>query len=292
MSKNIDCIICGSKKIKLAFMSTNKHGRQVLTPKDKFSIYRCSHCASHFLNLKKIDEKFFKKYYEEDYYSNGKNNKIIDFATKLLFNYSVKIKNFLILSEFRDKNELLYLLDVGCGDGKFLSNFKKDKFTSFGIEINPIGVLESLKKNLNVNKTDLLKFKTDLKFDIITFWHVIEHLQNPKENLIKAKKLLKKDGIVVISTPNTKSLGFLLSNKNWFHLDSPRHLILYNVKTMKFLADKTGFKIKKIYHEWYDFPLDLFWSLSSNPKNYIFLLAYPFIKFFSKETLTYILIKK
>lgn len=102
------------------------------------------------------------------------------------------------------------------------------------------------------------------------------------------KRILKKDGILVISTPNTDCLGFKYGKSHWFHLDVPRHLILYNRKSLEYLLNKAGFKIIREKNIFYDFPLDLFWSIRKSWMKYFIYPFYPIFKYLSKETLLFI----
>ena len=106
--------------------------------------------------------------------------------------------------------------------------------------------------------------------------------------LKKIREILSKKGVLIFQIPNIDSLGFRLGKKLWFHLDLPRHLILHNRKSIEWLCKKTGFEIKYIKYEYYDYPLDLFWSLRKSLLKYLVYPIYPIIKYFSREHLTFI----
>ncbi|HZX34258.1 MAG TPA: class I SAM-dependent methyltransferase [archaeon] len=143
-------------------------------------------------------------------------------------------------------------LDVGCGAGTFLKTMK-----SLGWECHGIEVSESSKKftgelasqGIDIKYGDLLKagYKKN-SFDLITFWHVAEHLNNPGLYLAHSRELLKKGGLLFIAVPNINSLSFRLWKSNWFHLDVPRHLSHFSPETISALAEKNGFRIVKISH--------------------------------------------
>jgi 2-polyprenyl-3-methyl-5-hydroxy-6-metoxy-1,4-benzoquinol methylase len=183
-------------------------------------------------------------------------------------------------------NAKLKILDIGCGSGEFLAGIDSDRFEKYGLEINLEGVDKCREKNIEVINRDIKNsgFNTG-SFDVITMWHVLEHLDKPVDLLLEVRRILKSNGVLVISTPNTDSLGFRYGRDNWFHLDSPRHLILYNFKSLEYLLRRTGFKIIEKRNTFYDFPLDLFWSLRKSRARYFIYPLYPIFKIISKETI-------
>ncbi len=281
------CNICSSNNIKFSFFSSNIHGRNKLSP-ERFSIYQCKDCGMIFLGKTNLNKKFYQKYYDRNYFSQT-NNKV-SFASRLteFFSYlSTKKKERLILKNINNMNKVS-IIDIGCGDGKFLEKLNPKKFEKFGLEINLQAVENCKKKNISMFDKPLtsLDFKNK-KFDAITLWHSFEHMENPLETFHKIKKVLSKNGVLILQTPNTKSLGFRFGKENWFHLDSPRHLFIYTEKAIDKLCQKTGFTLVKSISEFYDYPLDLFWSIRYSPVKYLFYPLYPMIKFFDREHLTY-----
>lgn len=284
------CSLCDSKNIEHVFNAHNTHGRFIIDAKVNYKIFRCRGCKSVFIDNIITDEKYYRDNYSLNYYDNdGKNNFLYHFLSSFLIKFSAKNKEGIILDFSGNKNKKMSILDFGCGDGSFLSNLDKNRFDIYGVEINPEGVKICLEKNLRVYDQDILKidFK-EKKFDIITLWHVVEHIKNPIQVFNKLNNLLEKDGILLISTPNTDGIGFKYGKGDWFHLDSPRHLILYNEKSLKKLCLMTNFKIIKIKNGFYEFPLDLFWSLKKWHIHFLLLPFYLLLKIIKPETLTII----
>ncbi len=288
------CPLCKSTSPAKFFTSWNRHGRHDINKKDRFTVMRCLRCDVVYLPGIKTDNNYYKKYYDTGYYDGGLNTDggILHKAVALLEKWSGKQKEKILLSYAPKRETKLKILDVGCGSGKFLGSLNSTKFEKFGIEINEEGIQLSRQKGLTVYDKDITKidFK-GTKFDIITLWHVAEHLINPIAVFSKIHSILADDGIVLNATPNTGSLGFRFGNSKWFHLDSPRHLMLFNNKSMLYLCDKTKLQLKAGINEFYDYPLDLFWSVKDN--NYKFLLypIYPIAKMFDAEALTQIFTK-
>jgi SAM-dependent methyltransferase len=85
-------------------------------------------------------------------------------------------------------------------------------------------------------------------FDLISFWQVLEHLPEPWKFLQRLRPLLKKGGIVAISTPNVESLQAKLAKGQWFHLDAPRHLCLFSPRTLGAMMGSLGFRTVEVHH--------------------------------------------
>jgi len=129
------------------------------------------------------------------------------------------------------------LLDVGCGNGRFLTRMRELGWNTHGVEFNEFAVSVCRKSELNVHHGDI--FSANLEgssFDIINVSHVIEHVPNPKEFFIELSRILKIDGKLMIKTPNGNALGRSLFNTNWFPNEVPRHLYQFSESNIKELA--------------------------------------------------------
>ena len=138
------------------------------------------------------------------------------------------------------------LLDVGCGNGSFLVSAREAGWMVSGIEPDPKAAAAARQCGLDVTvgTVDLLAEQSDC-FDAITLSHVIEHVYEPLELLKIIHRLLKEDGILYIDTPNIQSHSAGLFKQNWRGLESPRHLVLFNLASLTKLLTSTGFtKIK------------------------------------------------
>jgi 2-polyprenyl-3-methyl-5-hydroxy-6-metoxy-1,4-benzoquinol methylase len=137
------------------------------------------------------------------------------------------------------------LLDVGCGNGVFLARMKSLGWEAVGVELD--------EKAANVAKTELdldvfigtleAAGFADESFDVITLNHVIEHVGDPIELLCQCRKLLRKGGRVVVTTPNADSLGHKIFQENWRGLEVPRHLMVFSLRTLVQLASEAGLSI-------------------------------------------------
>lgn len=291
---NITCKLCGSVNVKKILTACNIHGRHILSSKDNFSIFRCSECEATFVADIAVNADYYSKYYPSDYYDNELSNSLINQLAKLIFKLSVKIKERQIVNNLESNKKFkLKVLDIGCGCGDFLDNISDDRFDKYGVEINPNGYRACKEKQIKIYNQELKSIDfEDNTFDIITLWHVIEHIDNPYDIMATIKRILKSDGILVMATPNTDSLGFKYGQSLWFHLDTPRHLILYNKKSIEHLLCQAGFEVVLNKNNYYDFVLDLYWSVRKSLVKYFIYPAYPFFKFIDKETMLLILKNK
>lgn len=280
------CPVCSSTKTKFLLTAFHAHGKGALDKK-KFDYFKCKDCQSVFL----VNTKFTKKYYETYYNFDGYYTQSVGFKKSLenfFDTYSQKKKQDLITSSIK-KAKKIKILDVGAGEGKFLSSLDSNIFKKYGIELDKKSYELCKKKKLTVYNEDILKkdFKRE-KFSVITLWHVIEHIPNPQKLLKKLATILEDDGIIVVATPNIASMGFKLAGAKWFHMDAPRHVVLFNEVGIKKLTEKNGFTVQAVQSDRFEFPLDLFWSMKQAKKN---VIMFPFLKLGDKETLTYVIKK-
>jgi len=139
------------------------------------------------------------------------------------------------------------ILDVGCGGGSYLYRLKSWGWNAYGVEPSVVGAAQARSLGLNVYQGQIREagFQDGL-FDVVRLSHVLEHLTDPRGTFFEIKRILKPDGVVYVTVPNTRSLNFWLFGENWYGLDVPRHVISYCPRALRFLCDATGFKIVKI----------------------------------------------
>lgn len=268
--EKINCILCNSNDYEMIMES--KDFRYRLSD-DVFNVVKCLNCSLVFLNPRPEKDEM-GKFYPAGYYNSalGKFEKI--------FSYFLNRAKVNKIQEHKKKGRIL---DIGCGNGDFLSVFSGE-WELYGIEPNPVGYdltnQRTKVKTLNRTLTEC-KFPDNF-FDVITLWHVLEHIYDPNEELKEIGRILKKDGILVVSVPNVNSLGFKLGKKHWIHLDSPRHLHHYNPETINKILNKNGFKIFSMTFPLFEFPLDLYHSLINSldrKKSIRTLLTFPILVF-------------
>lgn len=183
-------------------------------------------------------------YYEsEDYISHTDSKK--SFTDKLYQSIkSIALKNKLkLLNSF--KTEEKKLLDIGCGTGDFLLTCKNNGWNVVGVEPN-----KTAKKIAETKLTSTIYIDIDnvlsKRFDVITLWHVLEHVPNLEEYISKLKLLLKPNGVLIVAVPNFKSYDAQYYKQFWAAFDVPRHLWHFSKKAIQELFSRQQLKVEMI----------------------------------------------
>jgi 2-polyprenyl-3-methyl-5-hydroxy-6-metoxy-1,4-benzoquinol methylase len=142
------------------------------------------------------------------------------------------------------------LLDVGCGAGELLEVYRRLGWDTCGIEISPQGAAVCREKGLDVHQGTVFDapFPTQ-RFDLILLSHVIEHVLDPVGVVRRVAEWLAPQGKIVVSTPNTRGIGFFMYGSCWLHLDAPRHLFLFDAQTIRLLAARAGLAVARVVTE-------------------------------------------
>ena len=166
-----------------------------------------------------VPENINKYYESEDYISHTDAKKsLIDKVYNFVKQYTLK-KKLKLINSFNTESKTI--LDIGAGTGDFLSVCKKDHWEIYGIEPSINAKKLAYKKGIHLDSTIT---NYDKKFDIITMWHVLEHVPNLLEYITTLQRLLKKNGVLIIAVPNYKSYDANYYKKYWAAFDVPRHL--------------------------------------------------------------------
>lgn len=217
MKENAKCCICGKKATENL-------------PSLKNYFY-CKNCQLGWM------KKFPEAVYDETYYEgkSGIAQKLFQPIANLFYG---------IRSNYAGKDRKKLWIDVGAGDGGYLKTVPSEK--KLGVEISKAGRKIMERNGIStMSNSDFLKAK-NLNANVISFWHVLEHVDNPMDYLRAAKRNLLKKGKIVIGVPNIESLEFKAFKKYWFHLVPDFHLWHFSPISLRKTLDKTGFKIKNI----------------------------------------------
>lgn len=140
------------------------------------------------------------------------------------------------------------LLDLGCGDGGFVSLARKKG-------VDAVGVDKKHPPCPSIIQSTIKDLKLDKKFDVVTLYHVLEHLKNPKQALTKASSFLKKDGLLAIEVPLVGNFTERFLEKDYFAYHDKSHLHFFSKKEILELLTKAGLRIKKKGLTLLEFPL-------------------------------------
>ncbi len=179
-------------------------------------------------------EKLSKYYESDDYISHTDNKKgLVSFLYQFVKKKALQKKIKLITSL---NNGTGNILDIGAGTGDFLKSAKQKGWKINGVEPNEGARKLAHEKEVNLESSiDDVKGK---KFDVITLWHVLEHLPNLEETINKIEGLLKPGGTLIIAVPNYMSYDALYYKTFWAAFDVPRHLWHFSRKSMEILFSK------------------------------------------------------
>ena len=192
------------------------------------------------------------KVYGEEYFSNEPNS----------FNQSYFLSKLRTIQKLTAKSQPS-ILDIGCGWGDFEEVLEKERVPYLGIDINKESIEICRKKGLNCIQATIkpdsgvvayappqndvilaseARPESPSKFDAATMFQVIEHLKNPLPLLKSARKLLKKNRVLLITTPNNDSPLRTIFGPKWSVYSEPSHYVFYNKKTLRIVLEKAGYK--------------------------------------------------
>ena len=191
-------------------------------------------------------------YYKSDDYISHTNSKrnLFEKVYHIVRRISV-IQKLKLINSFSSSGKTL--LDVGCGTGDFLQVAKNNHWEIFGIEPNQEArTIANIKTDNAVFNAEKLSEFESKSFDVITLWHVLEHLPNLEEKIIVFKKLLKPQGVLIIAVPNYKSYDATYYKEFWAAYDVPRHLWHFNKVSISKLFLKVSMQVTSIKPMYFD----------------------------------------
>jgi len=247
---HVTCALCGSDDSEPVCYS-----RDFLTDHPGvFTIVRCRRCSLRYQSPRPVNlMPFYQRSYSLfDLDNNPTAVNSIDALTGLA---AVYVRTVQQVTPIRSGT----LLDIGCADGSFLAAMAQLGWDVYGVEPDELGVRRA--------NTRLLMFQpprvfcgvledagyASEHFDLITLWHVIEHLPHPLATLREVRRLLRPRGRVIILTPRWGSLESLLFGRYWSGLDLPRHLWFFTDRSLQALIEHAGMTVvQRLHHPGYD----------------------------------------
>jgi len=209
--------------------------------KEQFNLYKDDEIDLVYTYPQPGANQLSKYYDSEDYISHtdGKRS-LFEKVYQLVKNIALKNKIRLI-NNLSDKGNLL---DIGAGTGDFLIAANKDGWNITGIEPNEKAKTIAIKKGVQfVENTNVLQSNS---FDVITMWHVLEHVPDVQKQIQELERLLKPNGSILIAVPNFNSFDAKYYGKFWAAFDAPRHLWHFSKTAIKVLFEREGLQLKKV----------------------------------------------
>ena len=215
------------------------HLKDEFLSKEDFDIYECDQCGLLF-TVPRPEPNVIGKYYQsEEYYSHQENKK----------GFVPKVYEFVKSFNIRNKVKMAIqglpqgkLLDIGCGVGDFLCQVKKENWDVMGIEPSDDAkaIAEARLGFRPLSPSDSVSLP-DASFDVITLWHVLEHVDDLKFQTTEINRLLKPGGRLVIALPNYQSFDCQYFKEFWAAWDVPRHLNHFSQNTLNSMMVSLGF---------------------------------------------------
>ncbi|MBM3158776.1 MAG: class I SAM-dependent methyltransferase [Bacteroidetes bacterium] len=241
------CPACGSNSWKLVF-DVIDHS----ITKESFRLYECNQCTLRItMNAPGIAS--ISSYYQSAEYISHSNTRegIINRLYQRVRKITLAQKSKLVRSSIVEP--IGNLLDYGSGTGAFVAHMQKDNWKVIGVE--PAANARSIAKNqFGVELLDLAAFAElpAAHFDVITLWHVLEHVHELNETLQHLRRLLKPEGRIFIAMPNYTSVDAFYFGSHWAAYDVPRHLYHFSPPAMRQLMSSNQLKVHAIKPMWFD----------------------------------------
>ena len=183
------------------------------------------------------------KYYESEDYISHTDNKRSLFEKLYHFIKSIALKNKLnLINSLQPQKGRI--LDIGAGTGEFLSVAKNDGWETIGVE--PSDRAKAIAKNKGVSFVEETSELENHSFDVISMWHVLEHVPDLDKQIKELKRLLKPTGTLIIAVPNFKSFDAKHYGKFWAAFDVPIHFWHFSKTAIKLLFEKEEMKLEKV----------------------------------------------
>ena len=229
------------KSVNCSCGNTVRRERRII---NGYKIYECKRCG---LLMTKLPDSYNLTESNKDYYSDDYFNNYVARESYLRKRFLMKINK---IESYKKSGG--NLLDVGCSTGLFLKVVRvnsKRKWRLFGIDMNQNAIdIARASVNANFYHTSLqdARFKDNF-FDCITCFDVLEHDSKVNENLQVIRRILKRNGLLVIQLPNHRSMMALLCGDNWDWWSVPDHILHFSPTVLSKILEDNGFIIKRLF---------------------------------------------
>ena len=242
-AKQPDCFLCGhSINEELHGLTDNRFGSGGV-----YCIAKCYYCGL-LQTIPRPDAEKLKQLYET-FYNFGGEKKTIYTRFRDVFLSSFIYRSWMAIDgdiSFHARKGRGRLLDVGCNEGRGMVFYRLNGFDPEGLELNERAAQNARMAGFVVHTKPLEEFQPEEPFDVVVLSNVIEHSLNPKEMLKNVRCVLKPDGHVWISCPNSQSWLRRLFGPSWINWHVPFHLFHFSNKTLGQLLQDAGLEITNL----------------------------------------------
>ncbi len=219
-----------------------------------FDVWECAGCSIRFTQDVPNQDTIGPYYKSDTYISHSDTEKgLINKAYKVARNYTLNWKIKLVKGRLGNRLKNGTLLDIGTGTGAFLHKAAQSGWLVTGLE--PDAGARKIcqeKYNLQAETPGQLFNLPSEQFDVVTMWHVLEHVHQLHEYMDQIKRVLKKDGVALIALPNYTSLDAQHYKAHWAAYDVPRHLYHFSPLAVDKLTAQHGLKLVDSVPMWLD----------------------------------------
>jgi len=214
----------------------------LLVVKNSFHVVKCKNCGLVYVNPRPEKKEL------KEFYSSKGGSGSVDHSRKSRINRFQK--GLALINAFTEVKGKI--LDVGCSTGEFLKIARDCGWEAYGNDVDSESIrLAKERYSLDVKEQDLMECNfADNYFDVVTFFDSLEHIPDPLATLQEVRRILKQNGLVLITTPNIEGLfpkvTYILFAKTigaWEHPTPPAHLYQFSMRTISKLLNRAGFSV-------------------------------------------------
>ncbi|WP_332734464.1 class I SAM-dependent methyltransferase [Flavihumibacter sp.] len=242
-----NCPVCGDAAIQ-PVMEAKDH----TVSGEIFSIWQCNNCKLRFTQDVPDAGSIGPYYQSENYISHSDTKKgLVNSAYHLVRQYTLKQKRKLVQNTSGKNTGSI--LDLGAGTGAFLNEMKEHGWTVTGLEPDA-GARKHAHDRYGLSFADAENlFKLNEKsFDIISMWHVLEHVHDLHAYINQIRTLLVEGGLFILALPNYTSDDAAYYRSHWAAYDVPRHLYHFSPLSVRTLLAQHGLEIRSMHPMWFD----------------------------------------
>ncbi len=241
-SNKISCILCNNNT-------------DLKFNKSEMDIRYCKRCSLAFVSPQpSVDTQ--QKYYDKSFREGG--YRLYNLSENLRIRLNQK--RFNEISKYKPSGNLL---DIGCASGYFLDVASQNNLSTFGVELSKEAAQIAKQKHKNIFNGTLegSNFQNSF-FDIVTLFDIIEHVLDPSTTIKEISRIIKPDGLLVITTPDISSWHAKIMGKRWGLITPLEHLFYFSPKSIRILLEKYGFKIEEVRKNYKVFTLDYLFRMA------------------------------
>lgn len=244
------CPLCGEKRFEKRMTCMDHYATG-----ESFDLFGCVSCGFLFTQDVPVESEMGRYYATPAYISHSDTHKgIVNRVYHGVRRYMLSRKAALVRrSSGKSQGRLL---DIGTGTGYFPHFMQEQGWTVTAVEKSEQArAFAGTHFGLKADSPEALAQYADASFDVITLWHVLEHLEHLNDTWDTLRRLLTEEGTLVIAVPNHCSYDAVRYGSFWAAYDVPRHLWHFDAGTMRAFAHKHGFRVKEIH----PMPFDAFY---------------------------------